>query len=170
MTIFFMTRKGNRINQNDYLKRVKAIVKGLGITENIKTHSFRKYFASQIRKVKGVDSELKEHLMGHKGQNLSQSYANNLRDIEWVFDEWNKLNNSICVDCITVDNTSKLIIEHDLALKRKDEQINVLEDKFIQMEKMMNKMMTQLEGYYEKEPEVIKWKKEHNIKEVPKND
>ena len=29
--------------------------------------------------------------------------------------------------------------------------------------KMMGKMLTQLEGYYEKEPEVIKWKKEHNL-------
>lgn len=166
----FIDGSKTRINQNDYLKRVKAIGKDLGITENIKTHSFRKYFSSQMRKCKEVESELKEHLTGHKGQNLSQSYANNLRDIEWVFDEWNKLQNFICVDCITVDNTSKLVNEHKIKIEELERQNQGLVGQIVDMKEMMMKMYDQLEMRYEKDESVIKWKKEHNIKEVPKND
>ena len=83
--IKLVTKSGNPIKSYDVLERIKSIVEEMGLEGNIKTHSFRKYFSSQVRKCREVDIEFKEHLMGHKGQNLSRSYNNNLKDIEWFY-------------------------------------------------------------------------------------
>ncbi|MGV9197968.1 MAG: tyrosine-type recombinase/integrase, partial [Promethearchaeia archaeon] len=73
------TREKNIIDRANYLNDLKRVIEELGIEENIKTHSFRKFFSSQVRKCKKVDDEFKEHLMGHSSYNLSQAYNNNLR-------------------------------------------------------------------------------------------
>ena len=166
LTILFQTRKGTRINQNDYLKRVKAVVKELNIESNIKTHSFRKYFRTQIHANKDkVSVEFCEHLMGHIGKNLSDNYNMLVRNRTLYFEEWVKLQNLICIDCITIDNTSKLVVEHGIALKRKDNQIDALNQRVIELGEMMNKVYDQLQGYYDKEPDAIKYRKEHKLGE-----
>jgi hypothetical protein len=38
--------------------------------------------------------------MGHTSFNLSQAYNHNLKDINWYYKQWQKLEELICVDCI----------------------------------------------------------------------
>jgi len=135
LTKFFTTRKGTKINQNNYLKRVKAICRELNITSNIKTHSFRKYFRTQITMNKEhVSLEFCEHLMGHISKNLGDNYNMLVNNRALFFEEWIKLQNLICIDCITIDNTSKLVNEHELELKKKEQQIDDLQNRLLEME------------------------------------
>ncbi|MFX1371351.1 MAG: tyrosine-type recombinase/integrase [Promethearchaeota archaeon] len=103
----FETKMGNKINKNNYLRRLKAICKEMGIEGNIKTHTFRKYFSSQVRRSREIDAEFREHLLGHKATNLSRSYNQNLLDIEWFYKQWLKIEPNICIDCEVYDRTSE---------------------------------------------------------------
>lgn len=159
LTTIMKTKKGTTISKTDYLNRMKIVAKDIGITGNVKTHSFRKYFSSQVRKCKEVDDEFKEHLMGHSSYNLSQSYNNNLKDIEWVYEEWSKLETLICVDCIVYDRTSKEIINLKAQYKelikkniKKDkenlnlkEQVDKLTKAYESMGEKFEKLFKQLE-------------------------
>lgn len=105
------------INQNNYLRRLKAIVKELGIDGNIKTHCVRKYFETRVgtligAKVPNVENQsfqerFKTQLMGAEPNYRDSTYDNNLRSISWVYQRWLMVENVVCVDCIIVDNTSE---------------------------------------------------------------
>jgi uncharacterized coiled-coil protein SlyX len=142
LTNILNTNRGTRINKKDYLERIKNIGEELGISQNIKTHSFRKYFSSQIRRLRDLDMEFKEHLMGHKGQNLSQSYNNNLRDVEWYYNQWCKIENAICIECEIVDKTNKEIADLRVKLAKKDDQIEYLSKKMARLEVNVDKLTT----------------------------
>lgn len=140
LTTILKTNRDTRIDQNSFLQRIKEVFDELGINGNIKTHSFRKYFSSQVRKCKKLDAEFKEHLMGHAEFNLSQSYNNNLRDIEWFYNNWKKIEILVCVDCIVYDTTNKDIIklkEENLKLK---EQVDLALKGKIELEKEMDSL------------------------------
>lgn len=100
----------NKIDQSNYLKRIKQILEEIGLEGNLKTHSFRKYFSSRVRECP-VDIEFKEHLMGHEGQNLSQAYNNNLKDVQWYYTNWLKVEPNLLINSEIVDKTDKEVIE-----------------------------------------------------------
>jgi len=140
LTTILKTNRDTRIDQNSFLQRIKEVFNELGINGNIKTHSFRKYFSSQVRNCKKLDDEFKEHLMGHAEFNLSQAYNNNLRDIEWFYHNWKYIETIICVDCIVYDNTNKDIIklkEENLKLK---EQVELALKGKLELEKEMTSL------------------------------
>ena len=147
-----LTRRKTRINKYDYLARIKDICNELGIEENIKTHSFRKYFSNQISSTNllkyndkmGADLEgiFKEHLMGHKGKNLSESYKQKLKRIKWFYENWKPLEQSICIDCEIYDNTSKEILN----LKDKYDK---LVEKDIEKDKEVNELKETMKTFFE---------------------
>lgn len=127
LTTLLKSRSGKPMNSTDYLLRLKKAVKELGIQGNMKTHAFRKYFSSQIRKNKEIDLEFREHLLAHTGVNLSEAYNNNLGDIEWFYNEWCKIESLICIDCILQDVT--------------DEEVIKLREKNLKLEARMDKVL-----------------------------
>jgi len=144
----------NRIDGSNYLKRIKEILEDLGLKGNLKTHSFRKWFSSQGRK-SGVNIEFSEHLMGHKGQNLSSSYNNNLKDIEWYFTQWKISEKNILINSEIVDQTDKEVLElkeENTKLKRRldqtieknvtlEEKFNNLENQFSEIKSIVSKLI-----------------------------
>ncbi|MHA1285635.1 MAG: tyrosine-type recombinase/integrase [Promethearchaeota archaeon] len=112
----------SRIKKYDYLRRIKIITEKLGIEKNIKTHSFRKYFSSQIRRCTDVSIEFKEHLMGHELHNLGRAYNQNLSDIHWFYNTWRKIEKYICIDTEIYDETNleiNRLKEENIKLKKK---------------------------------------------------
>ncbi len=129
LTTLLKSRSGKPMNSTDYLLRLKKAVKELGIQGNMKTHAFRKYFSSQIRKNKDLDLELREHLLAHQAVNLSEAYNNNLGDIEWFYNEWCKIESLICVDCVLQDVTDEEVIKlREKNLKLEARMDTVLKD------------------------------------------
>lgn len=135
LTNILKTNRNTEIDQKSFLQRLKDVMKDLGIDGNLKTHTFRKYFSSQVRKCKKLDIEFKEHLMGHTSFNLSQSYNNNLRDIEWYYSQWKKIEILICIDCIIYDQTNvevkNLKEKYDELIKEnieKDKDLNSIKE------------------------------------------
>jgi len=110
---------------SNFLERAKNIINDMGITENLKAHSFRKHFSSQIRD-SNLDREFTEHLMGHKGQNLTESYNQNLMDINWFYRKWLKAEILICIDCEIIDKTNEEINELKEQMIKKEQQIDLL--------------------------------------------
>ncbi len=140
LTTIFQTKKGTRIKQYDYLDRIKAIGKELGITQNVKTHCVRKYFDSSLEDTKDVKGWFKEHLMGHKAKDLSESYNTKLRKIDYFYKKWLEVEKSICIDCEIYDTTNVQIVELTKAMAKKDEQIDLLIKQNLSFEKDIDKL------------------------------
>ncbi len=122
LTKLFLTRNGTRINGNDFLDRLKAIIRDLGISGNIKTHSLRKYYLGQIG---SCANKLKEpriltHFEGHEASFNDQVYLRAIKEIESYYEEWLKCEEAIMIDYTTVDKTDKEV----LALKEENAKLN----------------------------------------------
>ena len=87
LTKLFITRHGNTIKANNYLERLKIIVKELGIKGNIKTHGLRKYFTSQISKNKKKldDDRIIIHWEGREAPYRDQVYLTHIKDIDYYY-------------------------------------------------------------------------------------
>jgi len=116
----------NKIDKTNYLKRIKEVTQELKIDGNIKTHSFRKYFSSQVRGTRDIAIEFSEHLMGHKGKNLTQSYNNNLKDIKWFYQEWLKVETNLLIDAEIIDKTNEEIVSLKEKIIQQDEQMKLV--------------------------------------------
>jgi len=132
----FQTKKGTRIKQYDYLDRLKAIGKELEITQNVKTHCVRKYFDSSLEDVKDVKQWFKEHLMGHKAKDLSQSYNQKLLKIDYFYGKWLEVEKAICIDCEIYDMTNEEIVNLKKEMVKKEQQMKILIKQNIKHEKM----------------------------------
>jgi hypothetical protein len=71
LTKILKTNRGTSIKKLDFLGRLKDVVKDIGIEENIKTHSFRKYFSSQVRIKCKIKNEKIYTNFNKKAQDLS---------------------------------------------------------------------------------------------------
>lgn len=138
----------NKIDKTNYLKRIKEITKELKIDGNIKTHSFRKYFSSQVRGTRDITIEFSEHLMGHKGKNLSQAYNNNLKDIKWYYNEWLKVEPNLLINTEIVDKTNAEIVSLKEKIVQQEEQMKLVmkdnlknKEETAKMKAKMEKMM-----------------------------
>ena len=124
LTTLFLNRKDEeRIDESNFLKRIKAIGIELGITENIKTQSFRKYFRTMITRIEKeskITKDFREHLTGHKGENLSGGYNRDLQNIEMYYKEWLKCEACLSVDYQIIDKTD----EEVLKLKEENQKVN----------------------------------------------
>ncbi len=136
--------KNKKIDRITYLKRLKAIVEDLGITGNMKTHAFRKFFISQVDKCKALDEKFKLILSGHEMGFRDQAYIKNYSNIEWFYDNWKMIEEVVCIDCIVYDRTSEItknlqdkydaLIESD---NQKDKIINTLSSRLNRIEEML---------------------------------
>jgi len=141
------TRNGSNIKRNTFLDRVKTITNELGIKKNIKNHSFRKYFNTQICSINllqynakiGSDFEhtFKEHLMGHKSKSLSDAYNQDLSNIDKFYELWIPIERAICIDYEIIDNTAEEIKDIKAELYEKDKEIN-------NMKQVLNYFMNEL--------------------------
>ncbi|MFW9969335.1 MAG: tyrosine-type recombinase/integrase [Candidatus Odinarchaeota archaeon] len=113
LTTLFQTRQGNKINSINYLERLKLIVDELGLNGNIKTHGLRKYFTTQLSKgaKKLEDDRIILHLEGREAPYRDQAYLTHIKDIDYYYREWKKIETDICVDCVVYDNTNKKIVK-----------------------------------------------------------
>lgn len=136
----FQTKKGTRIKAYDYLDRIKKIGKELEITQNVKTHCVRKYFDSSLEDVKDVKNWFKEHLMGHKAKDLSESYNTKLRKIDYFYKKWLEVEKSICIDCEIYDATNEEILELKKEMVKKDEQVKLLIKQNLKFEKDLDQL------------------------------
>ena len=144
------TRNGTTINGTDFLERVKIIADKLGITENIKNHSFRKYFSNQISSINllqynakiGADFEniYKEHLMGHKSNDLSKAYKQKLQNINQFYELWKPIERAICIDYEIIDNTPGEINELKARITDLTDENKELKSRLDRMEKSLDNL------------------------------
>lgn len=141
---FLRTRNGNLVIKHEYLRTLKKAVNELKLGKVMRTHSFRKYFSTQISKVDltktntkiGTDIEInfKEHLMAHKVHYSSKVYKQIIQNIDNFYNLWKPLESSLCIDCQVVDNTNQDILELKKDKVKLEKQINTLINKNIEFE------------------------------------
>lgn len=136
------TRKGTPILKVDYLRRLKNIVKELGIKGNIKTHCFRKYFITQCEKISKVEGKFKDVLSGHTQGFKDAAYNKNFSNISWYYHNWINLEKIICVDCIVFDNTNKEVKKLKLDNLKKDLEIDELKKEVSDIKSILSKIET----------------------------
>jgi len=144
------TRNGTPIKTYDFLERVKLIAAELGITENVKNHSFRKYFSNQISSINllkynakiGADFEniFKEHLMGHKSNDLSKSYKQKLTNIAQYYELWKPIERAICIDYEIIDITPEEIRDLKARITDLTDENSTLKGRMDKMEKNIEEM------------------------------
>jgi septal ring factor EnvC (AmiA/AmiB activator) len=125
---------------------------------NLKTHAFRKYFASQLSRNLDLDPRFYNHLEGREASYRDQVYDNNIKKIDWFYQTWLKLEAYICVDCITVDKTDEEVLklkEDNLKLNKQvekllenkikeDEEKEELKDRLSKLEEAVKKVLDKI--------------------------
>lgn len=144
LTTLFQNKKNERILQRNYLDRLKEVVNDvLKIEGNIKTHTFRKYFSSKIRALASqLDGQMEfaEHLMGHEGQNLSQAYNNNLKDINWYYGQWLKIESSLLIQSVVIDKTDEEVIALKEQQIKTETRFDLLMQEYVKMKDENDKL------------------------------
>ena len=153
LTGLFKSRiSDNRISQSNYLTRMKELVAKLGYKGNVKTHSFRKWFITQVT---GSDEKLefREHLAGHKQQKLSNAYVRTLSNIETFFQSWLNIEPQICIDAEVIDKTDDKIIalEQELAEEKtlREQMKKEYSKEILELKNMLVKMNDIITGLKE---------------------
>lgn len=146
LTKLFLTRNKTRINNADYLRRLKDIVKELGIEGNMKTHAFRKYFTDTLDNLENKEEKFNKHLEGREPDYRDAVYIRSLKSITRFYERWNKTEQEICIDCIIYDKTNIKIKNIEAQYKEmvkqnieKDKHIAELTDKLESMSKDVEK-------------------------------
>ncbi len=116
-----LTRKDKTILGSEYSRKLVSVAKEIYPNEKMRTHSFRKYFATQISRVNltkirydigsNVENDFKEHLLGHKIHYSSNVYNQILNDINQFYELWKPLEASLCIDCEIVNTTNEDILK-----------------------------------------------------------
>jgi len=168
LSTLFLTRKGTRINKADYLSRLKVIISELGINGNIKTHALRKYYNSQLSKnrKKLDDDRILTHWEGREAPYTDQIYLRHIKDLDFYYTEWKKLESEVCIDCIVYDKTNveikNLKAQYDDIIKQNIEkdkeiaQLRSLEKKMLVMDKNFDKILKVLDDKEKKIDELSK--------------
>lgn len=141
LTTLFKTRSGTKINQIDYLNRLKEIAKELKINENIKTHSFRKYFITQVELCgDNLSSTWKKHFTGHSLDYRTDAYDKNVENIEIYFKNWKQIEQLVCVDCIVYDHTNIEILNLKDKYESMIKDANEKEKRIMELNKEMKEI------------------------------
>ena len=192
-------KKGGKvILSSEYLRKLKVVAKKLYPNEVMRSHSFRKYFATQISRVNltkirndigsDVESNFKEHLLGHKVHYSSKVYNQIINDINQFYELWKPLEASLCIDCEIVNTTNQDILDlKEQIIKLKDQNDDMLrersefKEKIEKLEEITSKIPNLLEAYESMKINFIELRKESNkdvsdkeiidklgLKEIPK--
>lgn len=160
LSTLFITRNGKRISQQHYLARIKRIAKDLEMNGNLKTHAFRKYFASQLSRNLDLDPRFYNHLEGREASYRDQVYDNNIKKIDWFYQTWLKLEEYICVDCITVDKTNEEVLKLKEDNLKLNKQVDTLLENKIkddeEREKLKDRLSKLEEGWKEVMDKILK--------------
>lgn len=161
LTKLFLTRQDTRINKNDYLRRLKDIVRELGISGNMKTHAFRKFFTDTIDSVEGKDDKFNKHIEGREPEYRDAVYLRSLKSIKKYYDKWTRLEQEICIDCIVYDKTNITIknieAKYNEMVKQnieKDKEITKLKELGNKIEVMDKNFDKAIENLTTKEKEI----------------
>ncbi|KKM58308.1 hypothetical protein LCGC14_1549610 [marine sediment metagenome] len=143
LTKLFLTRKNTRINKADYLRRLKEIIKALGIEGNIKTHGLRKYYNSKLAKNRKLldDDRILTHWEGREAPYTDQIYSRHIKDIDFYYTEWKKMEEFICIDCIVYDKTNVEVLEHKEKIVKLNNQIDILLKNKIETTEKLERLM-----------------------------
>jgi hypothetical protein len=57
------------------------------------------------------EPEFREHLIAHKAQNLASAYNQDLKNREFFFQEWYKVEFFLCIDYVVVDKSDNKVIQ-----------------------------------------------------------
>ena len=146
------------------MRKLKSVAKELYPNEVMRTHSYRKYFATQISRVNltkirndigsDVESNFKEHLLGHKVHYSSKVYNQIINDINQFYELWKPLEASLCIDCEIINTTNQDVIDlKEKNLKLEEEIKTILKEriefkeKIDKMEETLAKVPKLLEAY-----------------------
>lgn len=158
--IYYTIIGNNIIRSTEYSRKLRQIAKELFPSENMKTHSLRKYFYTRLGYVNlsdmskelinetigsEVEEKFKEHLMGHKLHYSSTVYSKITSNRETFYNLWIPLEKSLCIDCEIVNTTDKDVLkvkEENVKLK---EQIDTLLKDGLQMKRLLLDMFVKLE-------------------------
>ncbi len=103
---FLKGRNNTLINSTEYMRKLKKVVKELYPKEVMRTHSFRKYFSTRNSYVNlcdysrntlnqtigsEVESNFKEHLLGHRVHYSSKVYNQILNSLNNFYELWKPL-------------------------------------------------------------------------------
>lgn len=151
------TDKHSRINSYDVIDRIKAIAEELEIHENVKNHSFRKYFSNQISSINllnynakiGADFEntFKEHLMGYKLRDLSNAYKQKLKDINQFYELWKPIERAIGIDYEIIDETNIKVKEMSEKYENLEAKYEELINTSIKKDKEIAELKTNIDQY-----------------------
>ena len=142
---FLKTRNNTLVNKNEYLRELKNRAKELKLGKVIITHSFRKYFSTQISKIDltkynskiGTDIEInfKEHLMGHKVHYSSNTYKQIIQNIDNFYNIWKPLEGALSIDFEIRDNINEEI-----------ENLTEKYNKLIELDNQKDKRIAEMEA------------------------
>lgn len=156
LTILFKTRRKTKINQTDYLDRLKKIVAELGIEENIKTHGLRKYFITQVASDKDLPNNWQKQFTGHSLDFRTETYDKNMENIKIYFENWKPIEQLVCIDCIVYDHTNveikNLKDKYEYVIKEatdKDKRINELNGEIKEIKFLIKVMAPVFQGLHE---------------------
>lgn len=159
---FLRTRKSKNkgdkvILSSEYLRKLKIVTKKLYPNEVMRSQSFRKYFATQISRVNltkirndigsDVESNFKEHLLGHKVHYSSKVYNQIINDINQFYELWKPLEASLYIDLETVNTTDKEVLEIKEKNVKLKEQIDILLSDGLKMKRLLLELFVKAEGY-----------------------
>jgi len=154
---FLKTRKSKNkgdkvILSSEYLRKLKVVTNKVYPNEVMRSHSFRKYFATQISRVNltkirndigsDVESNFKEHLLGHKVHYSTTVYNQILNDINQFYELWKPLEASLCIDCEIVNTTNQDILKLKEENVKLEEQINTLLKDSLEMKRVLVSLFT----------------------------
>ena len=162
---FLKTRNGKMILASEYLRKLKSVASKLYPNESMRTHSFRKYFATQISRINltkirsdigsDVESNFKEHLLGHKVHYSSKVYNQIINDIHQFYELWKPLEASLCIDLEIVNTPNKDILDMREQIIKLEKENKAIHEERTKFKEKINKLEESINKVNEILPNLI---------------
>jgi hypothetical protein len=162
---FLKTRNDKMILANEYRKKLKVVSSKLYPNENMKTHSFRKYFKTQINRVNltlirsdigsNVEGLFKEHLLGHMVNYSETVYNQILNDINQFYELWKPLENALCINLEVVNTPNKDILDMREQIINLEKENKAIHEERTKFKEKINKFETTIKKVNEMLPKLI---------------
>jgi len=130
LVTLFLTRQKTRIRRANYLERIKIILKELSITQNGKTHIYRKFYETRLTTFimdNIIEDYVIQHYIGRKQLGLNRAYVQNLQNIEFMYQKFLQIEEKIQIDTVIVDRTNEKVNELEKIVEIQHNKINSLE-------------------------------------------
>jgi len=149
----FLTRQETRIRRADYLERIKIILKELSISQNGKTHIYRKFYETRLTTFitdNIIEDYVIQHYMGRKQLDLNRAYVQNLQNIEFMFQKFLQIEEKIQIDTVIVDRTSEKGNELEKIIEIQHNKINHLETQLEEIPELKDQLSKQEQEFESK--------------------